>query len=333
MHTLGYGGRIDPRGETGQVDPEQVLRHLADTSATVRWDFEATLPELVPEGETAAPDQRGDIFPVGHLVGGCYEIRGLLGAGGMGQVFEAHDRGLNRLVALKAAWSEVGPEPLRREAQVLAAFRHPGLVTVHALGREGQIEYMVMERLAGSTLADALIRSPEARLPLGECVEMLTALCHALRPLHESGLAHADLKPTNIMMLPGGRLVLLDFGIARIEQLRAGSQRITGSPHYMAPEAVRGAVQVGEAHLVDLYAVGVIGFAALAGAPPYDATNAVEIMLQHINVPTPHVSERRPGVPPALDRLLADLMAKHPHDRPANVEVVLTELQHMRTRR
>jgi serine/threonine-protein kinase len=331
MGTLGYRGRrVDPKGETGRIEPGQLLRHLANSSATIRWGTDSALPELVPDDNAARPEQP-DLFLPGAIVGDVYEIKKLLGAGGMGQVYEAHDRGLNRVVALKAAWPDVGSTPLRREAQVMAAFRHPSLVTVHALGSDGGIEYMVMERLSGVTLAESLTRNP--KLPIDEAVELMLALAHALEPLHTSGLAHADLKPANVMLAPGGRLVLLDFGIARIEQLRSGAQRISGSPHYMAPETIRGAVQVGAAHLIDLYALGVIAFAALTGKPPYDHENPVELMMQHVHTPTPKVSSLRSDVPPALDRLVGELMAKDPNDRPADLEALLVELGRLRSRR
>jgi serine/threonine-protein kinase len=248
----------------------------------------------------------------------------------MGQVYEARDRGLNRLVAIKAAWPTVGPGPLRREAQVLAAFRQSSLVMVHELGTHEGIEFLVMERLSGTTMAEHLASRKSPALPFAECVDLMIALCDALEPLHQSGLAHADLKPPNIMLVPGGRVVLLDFGIARIEQLRAGAQRITGSPHYMAPEAIRGAVRVGESHLVDLYALGVIGYVMLVGAAPYDHTNPVELMMLHLHEAAPRVGARRVDAPAALDRLINELLSKDPTERPAGVDVVRAELRRIR---
>ncbi len=305
------------------AQPANLPAHLADTSKTIQWQG-ATLPELVPDTGDAHPSL-ADVFKIGQLIDDKYEIRSVLGKGGMGQVFEARDRELNRLVALKAAWPHVGDDSLKREARVLAAFRYPGLVTVHELASHDGVTFMVMERLSGTTLAELLMRR-EGPLAFDECVRILLGLCDALRPLHASGLAHADLKPANIMLAPGDRTVLLDFGIARIEQLRAGSQRITGSPHYMAPEAVRGAVPVGGAHLIDLYAIGVIAFVMLTAEPPFDYTNPVELMMAHVHDVAPRVSTRRSDVPPALDELVADLLAKDPADRPEDIEVLRAEL-------
>ncbi|HEX9102344.1 MAG TPA: serine/threonine-protein kinase, partial [Polyangia bacterium] len=292
---------------------------------------DGALPQLVA-GSGDAPQPEIELFHPGELVDGKYEVRSILGAGGMGQVFEARDVGLNRVVAIKVAWSHVGAEPLKREAQVLAAFRHPGLPTVHALGSHGGHEYMVMERLSGQTLAELLAARRGAALPVAEGLALLDGICEALAPLHASGLAHADLKPANIMVVPGGRIVLLDFGIARIEQLRVGAKRISGSPHYMAPEAIRGAVRVGEAHLVDLYALGIIAFVLLTNAPPFDHASPVELMLMHLHAKTPRLAERRADVPPKLDALVAQLLAKDADDRPADLDVARGELRRLRQR-
>jgi serine/threonine-protein kinase len=203
---------------------------------------------------------------------------------------------------------------------------------VHALGTADGNDFMVMERLSGASLAEFLDRRQAAPLPVGEILYLVAGICDALAPVHASGLAHADLKPANIMLLPGGRVVLLDFGIARIEQLRDGGTRISGSPHYMAPEAIRGRVATGAAHLIDLYALGVIAYVMLAGTPPFDHTNPVELMMSHLHDAAPRLSERRADVPPVLDQLIADLLAKEPADRPADIEVVRAELRRVRER-
>ena len=309
---------------------EKLPVHLEAALATIQW-ADGALPQLVA-GSGEAPPPETEIFRAGELVDGKYEIRGVLGAGGMGQVFEARDVGLNRVVALKVAWSHIGAEPLRREAQVLAAFRHPGLPTVHALGQHDGHEFLVMERLSGQTLAERMAARRGAPLPVAECVEVLDGIAGALAPLHASGLAHADSKPANIMVVPGGRVVLLDFGIARIEQLRVGGKRISGSPHYMAPEAIRGAVRVGEAHLVDLYALGIIAFVLATGTPPFDHPSPVELMLQHLHEPTPRLAARRAEVPAALDGLVAQLLAKDAGDRPADLDTARSELRRIRSR-
>jgi serine/threonine protein kinase len=309
----------------------ELPRHLSAGLSTIQW-VDSTLPSLVPEEGDRPEEPRPDLFETGAVIDGTYEVRRVLGSGGMGQVFEARDLGLNRLVAVKVAWPGIGAASLKKEAQVLAAFRHPGLATVHALGSVEGNAYMVMERLSGASLAEFLARRASAPLPLGEGLYLIDGICEALAPVHASGLAHADLKPANIMLLPGGRIVLLDFGIARIEQLREGGQRISGSPHYMAPEAIRGLVSPGSAHLIDLYALGVIAFVMLAGAPPFDAANPVELMMSHVHDEAPKLADRRPGAPQALEALIGELLAKDPADRPADIDVVRAELRRIRER-
>jgi eukaryotic-like serine/threonine-protein kinase len=310
----------------------ELPRHLGAGLSTIQW-VDGTLPSLIPEtGDPVLPKQE-DIYQPGAIIDGKYEVRRVLGSGGMGQVFEARDLGLNRIVAVKVAWPGIGAASLRREAQVLAAFRHPGLATVHGLGTAADgNDFMVMERLSGASLAEFLDRRQAAPLPVVEILYLVDGICDALAPVHASGLAHADLKPANIMLLPGGRVVLLDFGIARIEQLRDGGTRISGSPHYMAPEAIRGRVSTGSAHLIDLYALGVIAYVMLAGAPPFDHANPVELMMSHLHEAAPRLSDRRADVPAALDQLIAELLAKDPADRPADIEVVRAELRRVRER-
>ncbi|HUS64384.1 MAG TPA: serine/threonine-protein kinase [Kofleriaceae bacterium] len=331
MSTIRYGHKpgVDARGATGRMDPWELPRHLSEGMSTIQWSG-GGIPELVPDSGSVV--DQNDILQAGQILDGKYEIRGVLGSGGMGQVFEARDLGLNRVVAVKIAWPHIGADPLRREAQVLAAFRDPALATVHALDSADGLDYLVMERISGSTLADLLVRRKGVPMPVGEGVELLESLCAALAPLHASGLAHADLKPANIMVAPGGRLVLLDFGIARIEQLSAGGRRVSGSPHYMAPEAVCGKIQPGQAHLVDLYALGVIAFVLFTGAPPFDNENPVALMMEHVHNPPPRLTDRRAEVPAALAQLVADLLAKDPADRPADVDGARADLKRLRPR-
>jgi eukaryotic-like serine/threonine-protein kinase len=295
-------------------------RFLLQTRSTIRATRTGSKARTTRGNLEPAHD---DVFHAGDLLSGTYEIRRKLGSGGMGQVFAAHDHRLNRLVAIKVGWPTLPRDPLRREAQVLAAFRHPGLVTVYGLSEHHGIDYIVMERLAGESLAERLKRElPEHE----ECESLLARICEPLAALHAAGLAHADLKPGNIMLTPPERVVLLDLGIARIEQLRGDRRLVSGSPHFMAPETIRGDVRAGEAYLVDLYALGVIAYVMLTGEAPFDHADPVEIMVQHVQTPAPRVSVRCPSVSRSLDDLTAALLAKRPEDRPASIEEVLASL-------
>jgi len=195
---------------------------------------------------TLAPppiDDPGPVLMVGEVVAGIYEVRGLLGAGGMGEVYEAHDRVLNRNVALKVVHPSIDGEYLLREGRALAAIHHPGIVAVHTMGTHRGVSFLVLERVRGLSV-DRLLEERRARgerFGVSEALELLVAVADALTVVHRAGLAHRDVKPANVMLAPGGRVVLMDFGLVLPYSDRDGHSDIAGSLLYMAPEALSGA--------------------------------------------------------------------------------------------
>jgi serine/threonine protein kinase len=271
-------------------------------------------------------------FAVGGLVSGTYEIRRVVGAGGMGTVYEAHDRLLNRRVALKVAQS-TGPEfSLRKEAQALAAIRHPSMVTVFAIGNHGGVEYLVMEMILGTTLHDHFHKSIRSgkQLTIREVLDILIGIAEGLAAVHASGISHRDIKPANIMLAPGNRTVLMDFGLFTPEFERLDT--VAGSPEYMAPEIYSASVDPGAGHLVDLYALGVIAFELFTGRPPFRGANAIATLGLHTLAPVPNVAHERSGLPAELAALVTELLAKAPADRPQGIEDVLGRLRSLRVR-
>jgi len=269
-------------------------------------------------------------FAVGSVVGGIYEIRRVLGSGGMGIVYEAHDRQLNRRVALKLA--HAGGASLRREAQALAAIRHPSMVGVYAMGAHQGIEFLVMELVRGTTLYEAMRKQVATGqpLPVVEAVALLVGIAEGLAAIHASGISHRDVKPANIMLAPGNRTVLMDFGLFKPEFERLDA--VAGSPEYMAPEVCAGSVEPGAGHLVDLYALGVIGFELLAGMPPFRAAEPLDTLAMHVYAPVPDLASLRQDAPVELVTLVQALLAKAPADRPASVDDVLGRLRAVRAR-
>lgn len=284
-----------------------------------------TVVEAAVETRVPPPFERGDVLS------GNYEIRGLLGEGGMAWVFEAHDRALNRTVAIKVERFRTSERPsrLQLEAQALAAVRHPALVAVHGLGEHLGTEFLVQERILGATLAQALDerRAAERPFELTEAVEILGQLAECLAAVDAAGGAHRDVKPSNIMLAPN-RVVLMDFGVFRPETTRA-EELIAGTPEYMAPEAIENRVPRGGWFRVDLYALGIVGYEILAGAPPF-VGEVEDVLRQHLSADAPDLTEVRPEMPRRLARLLAEMIAKHPNDRPANAEAVAGELRAIR---
>ncbi len=267
-----------------------------------------------------------NIFREGEVVAGAYEIVALLGEGGMGQVFEAFDRNLRRRVAIKANWPET-TEDVRMEAQALAAVRHPGVVVVHALGTHDGIDFLVMEHVAGVTLEKHLLNLEAAGLPLLERLDILLAVAEALAAIHRAGLAHGDVKPSNVIMAPSGRVVLVDLGLVR-PLYQADDGRVTGTPAYIAPEIVSAKLTRAGWPLVDAYAFGVLAYRVLGGELPFEGRSDLELVLSHAEVaPKPLVVKGSERAPSRLVELVEALLAKDPVDRPQPMDAVVWQLR------
>ncbi len=261
---------------------------------------------------------------IGDLVVGA-----LIGQGGMSYVYEAEDVRLRRRVAVKVSTDPLeGSAEVVREAQALAAVRHPGLPIVHALGTHRGITYMVMERLYGVSLEADLdrLRRAGGQFPLEDALDVLIALADVLAHVHRAGMAHRDVKPANVMLCPHGRVVLLDFGIA-VPEVIARDLRVCGTPRYMAPELIAGQVQTGRAHLLDIYAFGAVACELLTGRPPFDAPSIVEILDRHLDGDMPDLAGDRPDLPAELVAIVLGCLARDLDDRPPSIEAVGWELR------
>jgi serine/threonine-protein kinase len=242
-----------------------------------------------------------------------------LGRGGMGVVWQARDEESGALVALKLLHSQFAddPEYLERFArEVLLAQRvaSPSVVAVQGYGVREGVPYLVMEYIAGPSLRERLSEGP---LPPAEARRIFTELAAGLAACHGAGIVHRDLKPSNVLLAPDGSAKLSDFGIARAADLTllTGTSTLLGTPAYLAPEGARD-------ERSDLYALGVLGYELLTGAPPFGGVTPQEVLLAHLRTP-PDLSK----VPPDLRPLLARLLAKDPARRPASAAAVLAELQ------
>lgn len=265
---------------------------------------------------------------VGDVIGDIYELRRPLGRGGMGEVFEAYDQSLNRLVAVKVPYSVDDGDNLIAEAKAMAAFRDPGLVVVYEIGDHEGVPFIAMERLHGPTLREHLdvLRRGDARMSTREVIDLVRRVAEILQPVHNASLAHCDLKPSNVILGPRGRVVLLDFGVFQIERLLGDQTAFFGSPYYIAPEIAKHDVHSGQGHLVDMYALGVIAYELLCGLPPFRAKSAKEIFRMHVRDPVPPIELSRADVPQPLIELVHQLLSKQPDARPP-VEVVVETLR------
>ena len=317
-----------PEERTGQVRPSSIAPTVA-----VRRDTDTQRPDMTEA--TSGNVGQGEIpsFEPGELLSGCFEVRSLLGQGGMGRVFEALDRELNRRVALKfSIATPEGESALRREAQALAIIQHPSLVTVHALRYHRSIPFMVMERVFGVSLRSMLEERRNARkkLTVLEALEVLIPLGDALSAVHRAGISHRDVKPSNVMIAPGDRVVLMDFGLVLPEYLAEGELGFAGTPGYIAPEVIRGTSQPGQGHLVDLYALGVLAYELLVGAPPFDDVSSLTKMLNHLDLGVPALHAAAPECPRELCELVDGLRAHDPNERTQSAELSTWQLRALR---
>ena len=250
----------------------------------------------------------------------------------MGEVYEAVDGTLGRRVAIKVAHPDIDPDYLLREGRALAAIRHSGVVTVHAMGHHHGMAFLVLEHIQGLSL-DRMIEDRSSRgdrFPVLEAIDLLLSIADALAVVHQAGLAHRDVKPANVMLAPGGRVVLMDFGLVVPHANRIGNRIVAGSLPYMAPEALTGNVGDGAASLVDVYAMGILAHELLTGSAPFHGKQPFEVYQAKLDNPRPLVSAKRPDVPEGLVDLIARMIATDPDDRPTGAEEVLWELRALR---
>jgi serine/threonine-protein kinase len=260
-----------------------------------------------------------------------YELRHLIGSGGMAEVWQARDLRMDRDVAVKlldraAAVDPAAIERFRREALAVARIAHPNIVSAYDFGTERDRSYLVMELVPGETLDARLARGP---VPIRQAIDVAAQTCAALDAAHRAGVIHRDVKPGNIIITPDGTVKVLDFGIARLQDAAGSLTRtatVVGTSHYMASEQASGGATSGR---TDLYAVGCVLYAMLTGAPPFGGANPMGVLYQHLHSAPPRVSEKRPDVPPALDQLVAELLAKDPADRPESAAMVRARLTHL----
>ncbi|MFO7654404.1 MAG: protein kinase [Candidatus Krumholzibacteriia bacterium] len=257
-----------------------------------------------------------------------YRIVAKLGAGGMGVVYRAEDTRLRRPVALKFLQPSLADEAFRkrfvREAQAASAIEHPNICAVHEIGEapDGGL-FIVMPCYEGQTLE---ARLGQGALDIPEALEIAIQAGTGLARAHESGVVHRDLKPANLFLTADGVVKILDFGLARLEDrtqmTRTGT--VAGTAAYMAPEQYRGAaVDAG----ADIWALGVVLYEMVTGAPAFRGEHAQALMYAVLNDDPPPMLARCPEAPVQLQALLARAMAKAPSDRPRSAAEVVAQLQ------
>jgi serine/threonine protein kinase len=274
----------------------------------------------------------------GTLVADKYQLESLLGEGGMGAVYRARHVLMDKPVALKWLRPELGASPdarerLIREARSVARLHHPNVVQVFDVDSYQGSLFMVMELLEGETFADLLAKE---KLTTQRVIQLLSGALAGLSAAHDNGIIHRDIKPENIFIVrdrehPDGIAKLLDFGISKLEERVPGSQRLTqtglsiGTPLYMSMEQLTGTSEVDQR--ADIYSFGVLLYHALSGTLPFDGETFAGVVVSIATTTPPPLRRLRPDLSPALDRVVSKAMARHRHDRYANVAELLAALR------
>ncbi len=263
-----------------------------------------------------------------------FEVRGLLGEGGMGRVYLAHDLSLDRPVALKLLRRELADDPalmarLVDEGRAQARLQHPNVVTIYYIGKFEGASYFVMEYVRGKTLAEMLERV--GPLPWGDALEYITQTARALAAAHARGMIHRDIKPSNILLgdIPAGsaraEVKVADFGLATSDQKAAG--RFVGTPYYAAPEQIAGDAPDLRG---DIYNLAVTFHEILTGQVPFKADTLAAMSELHRTAPRPQIADE--VAPWRLRQLILEMMDPDPRKRPQSYEALLARLESVRPR-
>ncbi|MDD4377389.1 MAG: Stk1 family PASTA domain-containing Ser/Thr kinase [Eubacteriales bacterium] len=267
-----------------------------------------------------------------RLLAGRYELIEKIGEGGMAVVYKAKCRLLNRYVAIKILRPEYTKdsqfvESFKRESQAAASLSHPNIVSVYDVGKEGNINYIVMELIEGRPLSEII--KEQAPMDYRKAIEVIKQVAAALSIAHKNHIIHRDVKPHNILITNDGIAKLTDFGIAKAARdatIVTGTSKIIGSVHYFSPEQARGSY-VDERS--DIYSLGIVLYEMLTGQVPFDGDNPVSIALMHINDQITPPSQLVPGIPPALEKLIMKATNKYQTNRYKSADELLEELDNI----
>ncbi|MGH2528039.1 MAG: Stk1 family PASTA domain-containing Ser/Thr kinase [Actinomycetota bacterium] len=274
----------------------------------------ATSSRTQPDPTVRIPETKPSLT----TLDGRYHVLDRLAAGGVGEVFRAHDAVLVREVAVKVLHPNLAGDlgfvnRFRREARAAAGLNHPNIVGVHDWGAVDGVYFMVMEFVRGQSLREIL--NAQGVLAPAQAADVLLQVLAALDHAHRKGIVHRDIKPENVMVAPDGAAKVTDFGLARAyadgRVTQAGA--VTGTPQYLAPEQLHGEPADPR---TDLYSLGIVAFELLTGRVPFEGETSMAIAYRHIRDRVPRPSARNPSVPPGLDGWVASMTEKDRELRP-----------------
>ena len=265
----------------------------------------------------------------GQKINDRYEVRKLIGEGGMANVYLGYDTILERDVAIKVLRGDLADDEkfvrrFRREAQNASLLSHPNIVQIYDVGEDDGNFYIVMEYINGQTLKQLIKK--RGKLTPAETVDIISQLTDGLAHAHDSYIIHRDIKPQNIMILEDGMVKITDFGIAMAINASDLTQTnsVMGSVHYLPPEQASGK---GSTIKSDIYSLGIMMYEMLAGTMPFKGETAVEIAMKHLKNPMPSVRKENPNVPQALENIILKATAKNTKNRYNNVREVYDDIK------
>ena len=267
-------------------------------------------------------------FDAGTVIGG-YQIESILGKGGMGVVYKAHELSLNRKVALKVLSQRLSSDQefitrFKREARVIAALDHPNIVRILSYGEDEDLYYYAMEFISGKDLGRIL--KERSAIPIDEALDITAQVAEALVEADVRGVVHRDLKPANIMIDEKGRVRVTDFGVAYFKEADTGLTRtgfFLGTPEFASPEQAAGArLDVRS----DIYSLGAILYWMLSGKPPFTGDSPQAVLIKIATQPLPPIQTINPSVPEPVCNLIERMTAKDPTDRFQKPDDVLTAI-------
>ena len=307
---------------------EQVVLRAQCKSCEKFYTFPLRYPFFKRKNSTTASMQKLTGFDLDH-----YRIQYCLGSGGMGEVYRALQKGLNRPVAIKVLAPHLANNPkivqrFQREAKLAAQLNHPNLVQIHDVGTFEEYHYIVMEYVDGTPLQQKVPKN--SGLPLQIAVEYLRESVKGLRSLHDKEIIHRDIKPDNIMISSDGQVKLTDFGLAKSEE--GGNDYLTkcgaiiGTPYYMSPEQCIGKTAT---KMSDIYSLGITFYYMLKGQVPYTGETTLEIITEHINNPSPDLEG---DLSPKLNKIYQKMVAENPEKRYTSTSELDEDLAALTTR-
>ena len=350
------GGRVCEHGLSASITVDQFVDSLDESGLVSRDELGQFLDGLSPVNQpqdgsrlaeqlvtagmlTAFQAQAVCERKTKGLVLGDYAIMDKIGQGGMGHVFRAHHRKMDRIVALKVLppklmQSSEAVRRFQREVRAAARLNHPNIVTAFDAGEENEIPYLVMEYVEGRTLASVL--ADHGPMTVDHAVSSILQAARALEYAHGRGVIHRDIKPSNLLLNREGTVKVLDMGLARLEELagvtgRSGVQTLTvrgqvmGTCDYMAPEQADDPRRVDPR--ADVYSLGCTFYQLLAGTPPFRRSTSMQTLMAHRQAPIPSLKDVRADVPAALDQVVRRMIAKTPAERQQSMREVIDELR------